>query len=630
MKRNTLNDFYIQPIEKLADGVNREKRIRREEWWMKELKTLYPYGLNDKCNNTYYSNYTVNRIVYSIFNKQTVTRHSRGTKTQRKIRGKTVQNVDKLKIFTDKLVKLLESGKNWRRYCYCFIIQCDLKLLREVKSGGLLPSTLTKDKNVMDFMSDLINYRFKHKTQKPRDVFMKVFFANKGVEKINIGKLLHKVKDAIPTNFKCQSSPTVLYTRSPTIGSKIFNYKKTVQDLKTHKWLPDDHHCECSKSIHCDPNHKHIVTGNLNFVSNVKLRSLLKKGPSYREAKPIDWKRAFNCIKKGINDCQQTWCTKEEVDLRVLSEWKQRLLQEVKTQMEHLQKRPSHSHHSDTVLKDIEVKKDLKDLHNNFVITPTDKAGNNFSIVCKKFYVQCLLKELNIIEPSISSKSTYKHLKSKPERIVKAHSKYMEHHNIPLTDSQQCLPFLYWIPKMHKEPSKQRYIAASHSCSTKPLSKMITFCLKLIQQTCTNYCTAITKTRGFNRMWIVNNSVEVLDKISQCNKRSKVKNIRTYDFSTLYTSIPHQSLKDQMAWVINQCFNESARKYIQIGNHCAHWKKTRGKTKTTWTKDELINHVKWLIDNIYVVCGDSLFRQKIGIPMGTDCSFLSQPVSLLL
>ena len=150
----------------------------------------------------------------------------------------------------------------------------------------------------------------------------------------------------------------------------------------------------------------------------------------------------------------------------------------------------------------------------------------------------------------------------------------MNLHNIPIDDSQACLPFLYWIPKMHKTPSKQRFIAASHSCTTKPLSKMITFCLKLIQNTCTNFCKVINKTRGFNRMWIVNNSVEVLDQISGCNKRNKVRNVRTYDFSTLYTSIPHKSLKEQLTWVINQCFNESSRKFIRIDNYSANWSQT--------------------------------------------------------
>ena len=45
-----------------------------------------------------------------------------------------------------------------------------------------------------------------------------------------------------------------------------------------------------------------------------------------------------------------------------------------------------------------------------------------------------------------------------------------------------------------------------------------------------------------------------------------------------------------------------------------------GKTDHCWNKDELIGHVNWLISNIYVTCGDSMFKQVIGIPMGTDCA----------
>ena len=37
-------------------------------------------------------------------------------------------------------------------------------------------------------------------------------------------------------------------------------------------------------------------------------------------------------------------------------------------------------------------------------------------------------------------------------------------------------------------------------------------------------------------------------------------------------------------------------------------------------ENQLISHINWLIDNIYVVCVDSIFKQNIGIPMGTDCA----------
>ena len=329
--------------------------------------------------------------------------------------------------------------------------------------------------------------------------------------------------------------------------------------------------------------------------------------------------KTFHHIKDGVNECVKKWCTKEKVDTVVLSEWRCRLLYEIRVKIHSLKHR--HFEVPKKVLDDNKVNEFLHDFHKKFVITPTDKASNNFSIVCKQFYISCLMKELNILESNSKkqSQSTYERMKTKPNDIVKRHVKYMKEHNIDLAESQLRLPFIYWIPKMHKSPSKQRYIAASHSCSTKPLSKMITFCLKLIQQTHTNYCKAIAKNNSFNRMWIVDNSVEVIDKINEINSKEQVKNIRTYDFSTLYTSIPHKKLK-QLIWVISEAFNNESRKFIRIGKDSACWSKSRGKTKNCWDKDELIKHVRWLIDNIYVVCGDSLFKQKIGIPMGTDCA----------
>ena len=181
--------------------------------------------------------------------------------------------------------------------------------------------------------------------------------------------------------------------------------------------------------------------------------------------------------------------------------------------------------------------------------------------------------------------------------------------------------FFIGFRKCIKKPfSKQRYIAASHSCTTKPLSKMITFCLKLVKKTCSNHCKVIQKNSGYNRMWIVDNSMDIMEKITELNHKGSIDNIRTCDFSTLYTSIPHRELKKQIAWVINQCFNEGGRQFIRIGGISASWTSARGKSDTCWDKDELIKHVNWLISNIYVVCGDSMFKQVIGIPMGTDCA----------
>ena len=43
-------------------------------------------------------------------------------------------------------------------------------------------------------------------------------------------------------------------------------------------------------------------------------------------------------------------------------------------------------------------------------------------------------------------------------------------------------------------------------------------------------------------MWIINNSDVVLDKIDEYNETGKIKDVNTYDFSTLYTKIPNDDL----------------------------------------------------------------------------------------
>ena len=40
----------------------------------------------------------------------------------------------------------------------------------------------------------------------------------------------------------------------------------------------------------------HVVTGDLSIIRDVKLRNLIKKGPTYREQNNIDWRvNVKNC-----------------------------------------------------------------------------------------------------------------------------------------------------------------------------------------------------------------------------------------------------------------------------------------------------------------------------------------------
>ena len=174
---------------------------------------------------------------------------------------------------------------------------------------------------------------------------------------------------------------------------------------------------------------------------------------------------------------------------------------------------------------------------------------------------------------------------------------------------------------MHKKPySKQRYIAASNRCSTKSLSQILTKCFKLIEKQHRIICRRYDTSYGINPMWIINNSTAVQSIIARFNQNRDCRNIRTYDFSTLYTSIPHKQLKSQISLGIKQAFSSSKKSFISIDKNGANWTDSPRKKTLSLNCRKLTNLMRWLIDNIYVTFGDKCFRQTIGIPMGTDCA----------
>ena len=127
------------------------------------------------------------------------------------------------------------------------------------------------------------------------------------------------------------------------------------------------------------------------------------------------------------------------------------------------------------------------------------------------------------------------------------------------------LPLLYWIPKLHKDPYKQRFIAGSSSCSTKPLSKLLTSILTTIKDGLQKYCDIVYSRSGINQMWILKNSKQLLDNLHS-NSIASVNSIKTFDFSTLYTTIPHDQLKSRLASIVNQafCFKNGKKRYEYI------------------------------------------------------------------
>ena len=117
-------------------------------------------------------------------------------------------------------------------------------------------------------------------------------------------------------------------------------------------------------------------------------------------------------------------------------------------------------------------------------------------------------------------------------------------------------------------------------------------------------------------MWIINNSLDVI--CAREEQQLSLNHVSTWDFSTLYTSFSHAQLKKEVHDLLERVFNTKGKSFIATNTFRTFWTNDRTSTRYTYFScRELCLAINFLIDNIYVHFGSSVFRQVIGIPMGT-------------
>ena len=132
-------------------------------------------------------------------------------------------------------------------------------------------------------------------------------------------------------------------------------------------------------------------------------------------------------------------------------------------------------------------------------------------------------------------------------------------------------------------------------------------------------------------MWILKNSKELLEHLKSPTFNC-VTSIKSFDFSTLYTTIPHQKLKDRLTSIIRNAFifrNGNRRyKYLVLGHEETYFVKEHSDSKCKYSEDDIIKMLEFLVDNIFVVFARKVFQQTVGIPMGTNCAPLLADIFL--
>lgn len=110
-----------------------------------------------------------------------------------------------------------------------------------------------------------------------------------------------------------------------------------------------------------------------------------------------------------------------------------------------------------------------------FITCPLDKASNNFGIVCLKYYLITVLKEMGYEldefgNLSFINSNTYSIYNLEKEGLfIERHNRFCSSNNFSNTNIKITL-LIYCTPKLQKNPIKFRFITGATGSSIKPIA----------------------------------------------------------------------------------------------------------------------------------------------------------------
>ena len=129
---------------------------------------------------------------------------------------------------------------------------------------------------------------------------------------------------------------------------------------------------------------------------------------------------------------------------------------------------------------------------------------------------------------------------------------------------------------------------------------------------------------GRNLFWFIKNSGEILNKLK--SRGFLASCLSTSDFSTLYTTLPHNPIKEKLTELIEQTFNREGSLCLVCNNKNDFFTSEQPKRYKLWSCQKMCDALHYLLDNINFC--SKLYRQIVGISMGTNCAPL--PADLFL
>ena len=158
-------------------------------------------------------------------------------------------------------------------------------------------------------------------------------------------------------------------------------------------------------------------------------------------------------------------------------------------------------------------------------------------------------------------------------------------------------------------------MANSCSCTTTELSKLLTSCLTAVKKHVIKYCEKIYERSGKNLFWSIKNSGEILDKL------------RARDFNAtncllmIFLLFTSNLIKDKLIDLIERTFQNEDSPYLACIYRTAFFTSKNTLKYHAWPiMQNVCDALTFLLDIIFIRFATKLYRQVVGIPMGTNCA----------
>ena len=112
------------------------------------------------------------------------------------------------------------------------------------------------------------------------------------------------------------------------------------------------------------------------------------------------------------------------------------------------------------------------------------------------------------------------------------------------------------------------------------------------------YCEKVYERSGKNLFWSIKNSGEILDKLKA--RDFNATSLSTYDFSTLYTTLPNNLIKNKLTDLIERTYQNEGSPYLACSDRNAFFTSEKSKKYHAWSCQNVCDALTFLLDNSFI------------------------------